>query len=106
MALSWSSRSVIGAIQQVKSGDSNAKDFPKWELHFTPPPPSPDDVSMKRLKLLLASLTLLALLPPHGAAAKNPAPATGEMNPQMKKICETVSLITGVAISPLLGVGG
>ena len=61
---------------------------------------------MKRLKLLLASLTLLALLGTHVSAAENTAPAPGEMNPQMKKICETVSLITGVAISPLLGVGG
>ena len=62
-----------------------------------------DDGAMKTLKFLLVAALLATLLPPasaQAAAAKNIDP-----NPAGKKVCETVSMITGVAISPLLGVG-
>ncbi len=60
---------------------------------------------MKRFKLLivtaLALLTLVATTRADIATAGQADP-----NPSAKKLCETVSLVTGVAISPLMGVGG
>jgi hypothetical protein len=55
---------------------------------------------MKKMTLLLAVAGLLWLPLTASAATKAADP-----NPQAKKLAETVSLITGVAISPLLGVG-
>ena len=59
---------------------------------------------MKKLKFLLIALLALSLL---GGSARAAITAVGkdDPNPQAKKICEAVATITGVAISPLLGVG-
>ena len=59
---------------------------------------------MKKLKFLAALLLALMLL---GGSARAAITAVGkdDPNPQAKKVCETVAMITGVAISPLLGVG-
>ena len=59
----------------------------------------------KRNILLLLAAVLVAL--PLGATAgvSDGKSAAADPNPAAKKLCETVSLITGVAISPLLGVG-
>ncbi len=60
---------------------------------------------MRKLKFLFAILLTTVLLanPAHAAIS---ASGNGDPNPQAKKLCETISLVTGVAISPLLGVGG
>ncbi|HEX5399887.1 MAG TPA: hypothetical protein VFY06_12660 [Verrucomicrobiae bacterium] len=58
---------------------------------------------MKELKvviIVIAALTWLA-----SAAMAKDAPAPADPSAAGKKVCETVSLITGVAISPLMGVG-
>jgi hypothetical protein len=55
-----------------------------------------------RAFLLLAGLLLLPLT----MTAGNSNNAANDPNPQAKKLAETVSEITGVAISPLLGVSG
>jgi len=47
---------------------------------------------------------LLCLPPAVSAQSASAKPA--DPNPAAKKVCETVSLITGVAISPLMGVSG
>jgi hypothetical protein len=54
------------------------------------------------MTLLLLAVGLLALAAPAPAAISTTK--ISDPNPQAKKIAETVSLITGVAISPLLGV--
>jgi hypothetical protein len=51
--------------------------------------------------LLLAGFLTLS----SNAFAAAPAGKNADPNPQARKLAETVSLITGVAISPLLGVG-
>lgn len=51
--------------------------------------------------LLLAGFLMLPLSSAAATSASKPA----DPNPQARKLAETVSLITGVAISPLLGVG-
>ncbi len=58
---------------------------------------------MKKLKFFTIALLALSLL---GGSARAASTATGkdDPNPQAKKICEAVATITGVAISPLLGV--
>jgi hypothetical protein len=64
--------------------------------------------AMKKLSFLLVLTGLLWLpLTASAAAAQStsPAPAAADPNPASKKLAETVSLITGVAISPLMGVG-
>ena len=61
---------------------------------------------MKKLKFLLVALLALLLL---GSSARAAITATGkpaDPNPQAKKVCETIAMITGVAISPLMGVSG
>lgn len=60
---------------------------------------------MRKLKFLFAILLTTVLLanPAHAAIDAN---SKSDPNPQAKKLCETISLVTGVAISPLLGVGG
>lgn len=61
---------------------------------------------MKIITLLIFAFTLVSGLPSAAAAAdtsgKNTSITTDGTG---KQICETVSMITGVAISPLLGVG-
>jgi len=57
---------------------------------------------MKKFRFFIL-LTALALLPLVASAAVTTQKAA-DPNPQAKKVCETVSMITGVAISPLLGV--
>lgn len=57
---------------------------------------------MKKICLLLAVLAGLLWLTPNLSAATAP---NSDPNPQAKKLAETVSMITGVAISPLMGVG-
>ncbi|MEY4916655.1 MAG: hypothetical protein RL616_568, partial [Verrucomicrobiota bacterium] len=59
---------------------------------------------MKKMKFFLAVMLALAL-PIITAHAAITATGKDDPNPQSKKLCETVSMITGVAISPLLGVG-
>jgi len=60
---------------------------------------------MKRMKFFCAALLMLALFAaPARAMAK--VETKSDPNPQAKKLCETVSLVTGVAISPLMGVSG
>ncbi len=58
---------------------------------------------MKTLKFLLVAAFLITL--PLAASAQAAAAKNTDPNPAGKKVCETVSMITGVAISPLLGVG-
>ena len=57
---------------------------------------------MKTMKSFLVAAWLIAL--PLAAAAQSAAAKPADPNPAAKKVCETVSMITGVAISPLLGV--
>ena len=57
---------------------------------------------MRSLFYLLAIVGLTAL--PLAASAQTATAKVADPNPSAKKLCETVSLITGVAISPLLGV--
>jgi hypothetical protein len=60
---------------------------------------------MKKLKFFLVTFLALSLL---GGSARAAISAAGkeDPNPQAKKLCEAVTTITGVAISPLMGVGG
>ena len=58
--------------------------------------------AMRKTSLLLLVAALLWL--PMAAFAASSTAKTTDPNPQAKKLAETVSLITGVAISPLLGV--
>ena len=60
---------------------------------------------MKNLKLLLAGLLAVAWLATSASAEISIAGKPADPNPAAKKLCETVSMITGVAISPLMGVG-
>lgn len=60
-------------------------------------------VAMRKMSLLLL-VTALLWLPTATFAAASTAKPT-DPNPPAKKLAETVSLITGVAISPLMGVG-
>jgi len=57
---------------------------------------------MKMMKAFLAAALLIAL--PLAVSAQTAATKAADPNPAAKKVCETVSLITGVAISPLMGV--
>lgn len=57
---------------------------------------------MKKIRVLLVLAAVAAL--PFAAAAGNSSGSAADPNPQAKKLAETVSEITGVAISPLLGV--
>ena len=59
---------------------------------------------MKKLTFLFVITVLLWL--PQIVSAEAPAAKPTDPNPQAKKLCETVSMITGVAISPMLGVSG
>ena len=59
---------------------------------------------MKKLIFLLTIVGLLWL--PQIASAQTASAKPADTNPQAKKLCETVSMITGVAISPMLGVSG
>jgi hypothetical protein len=59
-------------------------------------------IRMKRIYFLLAVAGLIWLTQ-TAAPAADAKPA--DPNPASKKLCETVSMITGVAISPMLGVG-
>lgn len=61
-------------------------------------------IRMKKIFFLLALTGLLCLPLAVSAQTSNAKPA--DPNPAAKKLCETVSMITGVAISPLLGVSG
>ncbi len=58
---------------------------------------------MKIPSVLLILAGLLCL--PRAASAETATAKSTDPNPQAKKLAETVSLITGVAISPLMGVG-
>jgi hypothetical protein len=89
----------------LDGGNGKPKDFPKWEFDFTAATRWPDDVRMKKMKFLFAGLLVLALLAPPASAEIAIAGRTADPNPAAKKLCETISIITGVAISPLLGVG-
>ena len=55
-----------------------------------------------RILLVVAVMIWLPLAASAQPSAAKPAAAT-DPNPTSKKLCETVSMITGVAISPLLG---
>ena len=57
---------------------------------------------MKRISFLLVVTGLLWL--PLAATAESASAKPADQNPSAKKLCETVSMITGVAISPMLGV--
>ncbi len=57
---------------------------------------------MKRILILLPLAVFLWL--PLAAVAQSASAKPADPNPQAKKLAETVSMITGVAISPLLGV--
>ena len=57
---------------------------------------------MKRISFLLVVTGLLWL--PLAAVAGTASAKPADPNPSAKKLCETVSMITGVAISPMLGV--
>jgi hypothetical protein len=58
--------------------------------------------AMKTKTLLL--LAVICSLPLAGFAASSGA-KPADPNPQAKKVCQTISEVTGVAISPLMGVG-
>ena len=59
---------------------------------------------VKRIRFFILAAGLLWLpAAVYGQNSSSPKPA--DPNPASKKLCETVSLITGVAISPMLGVG-
>ncbi len=58
---------------------------------------------MKRILIFLPLAALLWL--PLAATAQTTSAKSADPNPKAKKLAETVSLITGVAISPMLGVG-
>ncbi len=58
---------------------------------------------MRKTLFLFALAGLLAL--PLTTFAQTAATKPADPNPAAKKICETVSMVTGVAISPLMGVG-
>ena len=60
---------------------------------------------MKQFKFLFIAAIALPLL---AATARADIATAGQPdpNPSAKKLCETVSLVTGVAISPLMGVSG
>lgn len=55
--------------------------------------------AMKKTRVFLVLMIFLA------AVFNASAAGTSDPNPQAKKVAETVSMITGVAISPLMGVG-
>jgi hypothetical protein len=57
---------------------------------------------MKKTTLFVASLVCCWSL---AASAATPETKPADPNPQAQKFCQTISLITGVAISPLMGVG-
>jgi hypothetical protein len=57
---------------------------------------------MKKMLFLLVATGLLAL--PLAAVAQDSVAKPADPNPASKKLCETVSMITGVAISPMMGV--
>jgi hypothetical protein len=57
---------------------------------------------MKKTTLFLAALVCCWSL---AASAATPEAKPADPNPQAQKFCQTISLITGVAISPLMGVG-
>jgi hypothetical protein len=59
---------------------------------------------MKRIHFLLMLASLLLLPLAASAQTSNAKPA--DPDPAAKKLCETISMITGVAISPLMGVSG
>jgi hypothetical protein len=59
---------------------------------------------MKRIHLLLL-LAGLCWLPLAASAQIATAAKPADPNPAAKKVCETISMVTGVAISPLFGVG-
>ncbi len=57
---------------------------------------------MKRIRFLVVLAGLLSL--PLAVLAQTPSAKPADPNPVAKQLCQTVSMITGVAISPLLGV--
>ncbi len=59
---------------------------------------------VKRIRFFILAAGLL-WLPAAAYAQNSSSPNPADPNPASKKLCETVSLITGVAISPMLGVG-
>ena len=59
---------------------------------------------MRKIQILLL-LTGLLCLPLTASAQIAAAAKPADPNPAAKKMCETVSMVTGVAISPLMGVG-
>ena len=59
---------------------------------------------VKRIRFFILAAGLL-WLPAAVYAQNSSSPKPADPNPASKKLCETVSLITGVAISPMLGVG-
>jgi len=61
-------------------------------------------ICMKRIFFLLVLTGLLSL--PLAASAQTSSAKPADPNPAAKKVCETISMITGVAISPLMGVSG
>ena len=58
---------------------------------------------MRKIQILLLLTGLLCL--PLAASAQTAAAKPADPNPAAKKMCETISMVTGVAISPLMGVG-
>jgi hypothetical protein len=59
---------------------------------------------MRKTQILLLLAGLLWL--PLAASAQITAAAKpADPNPAAKKVCETISMVTGVPISPLMGVG-
>jgi hypothetical protein len=76
--------------------------FQLIRLGFTPPDAGQMMSPMKKIPVLLLFAALLTL--PTAAFAANSGAKASDPNPQAKKLAETISMITGVAISPLLGV--
>ena len=60
---------------------------------------------MQKLKSFLTVLLLLTALSTPALAQGAPAVKLADPTPASKKMCEALSEITGVAISPLLGMG-
>ena len=61
---------------------------------------------MKILRLLLPVIFALTLFASSAQAQISAGSRAPDPNPAAKQLCDTISLVTGVAISPLMGVSG
>jgi hypothetical protein len=92
-------------VEAIKRAVEVNRRFQFNGLGFTAMPRWKNNLPMRKFNFFIVTL-LLSLLPLAAAAEiSQTKPAADNPNAAGQKLCETVSLITGVAISPLLGVG-